>query len=315
MQFVVRELTTGPADLAAQLPVTVDALSTLTDDNGGTFWCVQLDQPVIYRISPGTPPPVNADPQFLAEDWEGPFLWVYVLVLTVRGGSPDHTVEGPDAAPASARHGVPIDVGYVVDLSLAADVILSPDKVRWTAVAVADIVELADGEHTLSGTDSTDDTAPPTAPHSDTVAPTLHAQHGIAGLVNEQIDIAIDQLAQLAGKNFSSDIPRAVQITEHEPLPENKPAYLVDGTTLRYHTVHPTQGWHWQETEDPDELVYWVMDDIVRSLAQRWAHAAPAAKTMSPSQVDATLWVPYWLTLLAALNPQWRANTARLIGP
>lgn len=313
MQFVVRALTTGPADLAAQLPVTLDALSTLTDTHGGTFWCVQLDQPVIYRFSPGTTPPANADPQFLAEDWDGPFLWVYVLVLTVRDGSSNHTAAGPDATPPRTGHGVPINIGYVVDLSLADDVTLDPDKVRWAAVAVADIVELDDEQHGISGTDSTDDAAPPAVPPAATVATPPHAQHGIAGLVNEQIDLAIDQLAQLAGKHFSSDIPRAVQITKYEQLPDNKPAYLVEGTTLRYHTVHPTQGWHWRETEDPDELVYWVMDDIVRSLARRWAHAAPAAKTMSPGQVDATLWVPYWLTLLAALNPQWRANTARLI--
>lgn len=312
MQFVVRELTEGPADLAAQLPVAVDALSTLTDDNGGQYWCVQLDQPVMYRISPGTNPPVNADPQYLAEDGEGLFLWVYVLVLTIRGGSQPHGGHDSTSVAQPART-VSIDVGYVVDLSLADDTALDADKVRWTAVAVADITEPHVAGDNMPAADTVAGSGSLPAPQFNDAAAPAHTQHGLADLVNEHITAAIDQLARLAGTNFSSDIPRAVQITEHQTPPDNKPAYLIDGTTLRYHTVHPTQGWHWKITEDPEELVYWVMDDIVRSLARRWAQAAPAAKAMSPSQVDAALWIPYWLTLLAALNPQWRANTARLI--
>ena len=288
MQFVIRELADGPADLRDQLPVTLSALNPLSSSTSGQqFWCAQLEHPVKYRFSAQNRPD-GMDPGFVDEDHEGTFLWVYVLVLTNQSS----------ADLQAGMHAITADVGYVTDLSLGSDTSFDSDKVRWVAEAQVD-VEAGPG-------------SAPATPPADTAG--SGATGALGTFVDSHVQLYLTQLAALAGTQFSDDIPRAVQISEGQDPPAGRPAYVVAGTQLRYHTLSAaTNSWGWRTTDDPDQLVYWILDDLVRSLAYRWATTAPAATLLDKQGINTLLWIPYWLTLLAALNPQWRSTTEAAI--
>ncbi|MEB3022977.1 MULTISPECIES: hypothetical protein [Mycolicibacter] len=293
MQFDIRELTDGPADLRDQLPVTLNALSLLYDTAGHQqYWCTQLEHPVQYHFPPESRPRGLA-PQFVAEDEEGPFLWVYVLVLTSHDSS-DLQVGADNAA---------VDIGYVTDLSLGSDTVFDGDKVRW----------IAQGLVSVYGDD--DQPSPDTsAPASVGNPPTSGATGELGNYIDSHVRHYITQLAGLAGTQFSDDIPQAVPLSDGQAPPADRPSYTLEGTLLRYHSLDASSGdWGWRTTEDPDELVYWILDDLVRSLAYRWANTTPAAAQLDEQGINRLLWIPYWLTLLAALNPEWHTTTEAAI--
>jgi hypothetical protein len=66
-------------------------------------------------------------------------------------------------------------------------------------------------------------------------------------------------------------------------------------------------------TTDPDELLYWVVDEIARGLAWTWAQNAPAYAAMSPQQARKTLWLPCWHILIHGLRPDWSKRTRETI--
>jgi hypothetical protein len=130
----------------------------------------------------------------------------------------------------------------------------------------------------------------------------------------QRLDATIAALAALAGqKRFRPDVPCAVEIRPGQPPPVGVPSYRVDPGELRYHTKDPFEGWVWRSTNDPDELLYWIIDDVARSVAWRWAQQAPSFPTMSPRQAHAWLSMPYWYSLVQGLNVQWGARTMRRI--
>ncbi len=63
-------------------------------------------------------------------------------------------------------------------------------------------------------------------------------------------------------------------------------------------------------TADPEEALYWMVDDVARSLAWSWAQRTPASRTMDRDQVKWLLAVPMWLTLVTALDGgEWARKT------
>jgi hypothetical protein len=61
----------------------------------------------------------------------------------------------------------------------------------------------------------------------------------------------------------------------------------------------------WRSTADPDELLYWIVDDVARSVAWAWAQRAPSARTMTTGQAQSILAMPLWHNLVNALNIDW----------
>ena len=71
---------------------------------------------------------------------------------------------------------------------------------------------------------------------------------------------------------------------------------------MRYHTVDPRRGPVWQSTADPREALYWMVDDVARSVAWTWARRTPAARMTNDDDVQWLLVAP-WLTLITASMP------------
>lgn len=131
--------------------------------------------------------------------------------------------------------------------------------------------------------------------------------------LREKIGEYVTALSHLAGEIAVTDIPVPTELEKGQPPSQSAPQYVVDGNQLWYHTRHPKQGPIWKSTTERDELVYWCIDDVARSLAWRWTQQALTFKKMSTAMAQRTLWAPYWQLLMSALNSNWGAHTGRNI--
>ena len=120
-------------------------------------------------------------------------------------------------------------------------------------------------------------------------------------------------LADLAGKHLSGDAMVPQRIEPGDELSEDTPTYSLHADALHYRTWHPLHGWVQRETTDPDELLYWIVDDVASSIAWRWAQRAPAFADMDQHRAARTLWMPYWHVLMYALRPEWGRRTRESI--
>ena len=313
LHFVIREVTAARSahvtDAAGGEAVTLSAMPT-TD--GLTAWCAQLAQPVRHEIDPDQRE--RYDPAYLTEDHTGTFAWTYFV--TIHPHQP--------AALYPGATGVVAEIASVIDLSLSADAYFDPTKVEWTATAVLDIAtaHADDGDgHTATAavapTPTNQDWPAPVADHPahdpDGPPPAQLLQRSGAAVSSQQfahaLDAAISSAASLTGTPVS-DIPRPQEVKprKHSRHRGAGPSYSI-GTEIRYHTADPIQGLIWKSTTDPDEALYWIIDDVTRSVAMTWAQRTPAAATMNDRQLKWTVAVPLWHTLMTALDPRWEANT------
>lgn len=278
--FVIRNVQEGPQELRAQLPRTASTLRCLTDHDGrGEFWCAQLEEPLKYRI--------NADfdtrrcqPEFLGHDETGPFVWIQIIVVQARGEGRLH---------AGMRH-LPVDLSYVVDLTLGQDPVLDPAKIATVAVVDID--------------DADPDAAAPTP------EPQPEAEH-LEPVSAEDFSVQLNQLvavlATLTGQHPGLDgVPEPVEARRGH----GRRVYDLGSTPLRYYTYNRTvRRWQWRITSDPDELLYWILEEIASGLAWAWAQKAPSYKTMDERRAREVLWMPQWQSLMTALNVEWGNRT------
>jgi len=108
-----------------------------------------------------------------------------------------------------------------------------------------------------------------------------------------------------------ADIPRPQEVKAHKQPPHRgqAPTYSFTGSEVRYQTVDPIRGEVSVSTADPEEALYWMADDVARSLAWSWAQRTPAARMLDRGQVKWLLAVPMWLTLVTALDVEWGRKT------
>lgn len=168
--------------------------------------------------------------------------------------------------------GVAVDLAYVVDLTLGQDNALDPGKVEYVAVADVD-----------------DQPTPLVAPEE----------------IASQLDAIVSALSRLTGQHPGDSVPTPVG----PDGPQGRRVYEIGPNALRYYSDQGTADWTWRSTTDPDELMYWIADDLVRRLAWNWTQEAPAAALMDDPQVRDQLWIPYWVTLMTALNAKWGERT------
>lgn len=311
LQFVIREVTAANSVRADEVVGTAAvALTAMPTTDGQTVYCAQLAQPITHQIDPSQRD--RYDPAYLAEDHTGTFAWAYFV--TVHPHQPGALY--PGAIDVAA------DLALVIDLTLSADAYFDPNKVEWAATVT---IDTAPAE---AGPGRTAPAAPPAAvdqhwpPPAATdppaqvplgPAPSQMLQHSDHTVSSPQfahaLDAAISTAATLTGTPIDS-IPRPQEVKprKHSRHRGQGPSYSI-GAEFRYHTADPIKGVIWKSTTDPEEALYWVVDDVTRSLAMAWAHRTPAAATMNDRQLQWTVAVPFWHTLMTALDPRWEAKT------
>lgn len=153
-----------------------------------------------------------------------------------------------------------------------------------------------------------------TAPDAEGRLPVSSVPAALAEEFTARLDHTLSQLARLAGGHTRAEMvePRRADTTEHVAA-QTIPIYSLTPGHLRYHTHDPLEGWVERETTDPDELLYWVVNDIASEVAWRWARQTPAFSTMSERRAQRTLWLPYWHILMHGLRPEWGSRVREII--
>ncbi|WP_454231372.1 hypothetical protein [Mycolicibacterium fortuitum] len=172
--------------------------------------------------------------------------------------------------------GMQVDVAYVVDLTLGQDSALDPAKVDYAGIAIVDD------------------------------QPGLLAVR--AGLI-DRVQSLVSALKELSGQDLADHVP--------QPLGPNAvqgdKLYAITSAHLRYYDGSHDTGQGWRSTTDPDELLYWIADDLARDAAWEWTQRTPSAVRMDQHQLRDLLWIPQWLLLLTALDPRWAQRTRRSV--
>lgn len=303
--FTIRAAADDAApSLAAELPITATELGMLDGDASHPvqFCSVLLEPPVKHRFDAADA--ARYEQEYCDRDDDGEFFMVHVALLGPRR---------PGVSLAPGARDVLVDVAYVVDLSLEEDGVLNPAKVDWAGGAIVDVVGGAPAEQTAPAPADQQPPAEPTPPVSPAAAAPEPGSPGSSEWVREQVDVRIAVLSRLAGEVAISEVPVPTELAKGERHSNTAPQYVLDGAQFWYHTRDPKKGFVWKTTTNPNELIYWCIDDVARGLAWRWTQQAATYKTMPPAMAQRTLWAPYWQLLMNALDTKWGAITGRNI--
>ncbi|HEX7825492.1 MAG TPA: hypothetical protein VF477_11360, partial [Mycobacterium sp.] len=275
------------------------------NDGQDHYWCAELAQPVRRRIDDIDEP--HLDLAYVGVDEDGAFAWTHYVALRPHDGT-----FGPGVRGAVA------DLYYVIDRSLSADVVFDLTKVAWAATVVVDGrgPDQATRSHALAKTGDE-----PWSPPSNQAGPppqpavrSLPLGAPPAAFSSDQFGRALDgviaALANLTGIP-ASEAPRPTEVKarKHSHDKSKGPSYSFDGNEMRYHTSDPLHGPLRRSTTDPDEALYWIANDIARSMAWSWARRTPSARVMDPFKLRWLLAVPLWQTLITALDARWAGRT------
>jgi len=313
-----------PADWEPQLPIEGTVLNRVLAPAGRQWWFVLLDSPLLQRL------PADADPgrypaqyRTLHDGLE--CFWAYALLIATADpddpmllGATDHLV----------------DVAVVVDVSVREDPELDTSKVD---PAGQGLVEIGLSERAAAAGGGRPESTDPERPSSGPGEPA--PRHVGAGSATPALRGALPEaaggpaappirtpvwvlseihrfgqlLSPLVGDVAISEIPLPTPLASGQAPSQAVPQFVIDGTTYSYYSPHPRDGYAWRTTTDPQELLYWCVDDIARFLAWRWAQRAPSYSSMSEAMAQRTLWAPYWHVLMTAVDPIWGARTGRAV--
>ncbi|MUM15519.1 hypothetical protein FZI91_08720 [Mycobacterium sp. CBMA271] len=292
--------------LVAELPITATELGMLDGDadHPVQFCSVLLEPPVKHRFDVSNA--ARYELEYCDRDDDGDFFMVHVALLGPRR---------PGVSLAPGARDVLVDIAYVVDLSLEEDGVLNPAKVDWAGGAIVDVAGEMPPDPPVVPEKPAD--RPPAAdpvPSADQAAtPAEPGSPGSSEWIREQLDVRIAVLGRLAGEVAISEVPVPTELAKGERHSNTAPQYVLDGAQFWYHTRDPKKGFLWRTTTNPNELIYWCIDDVARGLAWRWTQQAATYKTMPPAMAQRTLWAPYWQLLMNALDTKWGAITGRNI--
>ncbi|GAB5903082.1 hypothetical protein [Mycobacteroides chelonae] len=288
--------------LAAELPISATELGTLDGDadHPVQFCSVLLEPPVKHRFE--TADAARYEREYCDRDDDGEFFMVHVALLGPRR---------PGVSLAPGARDALVDVAYVVDLSLEEDGVLNPAKVDWAGGAIVDVEGSAPAEDAApADLPTVSEQTPPPVPAASAPEP---GSPGSSEWIREQLDVRIAVLSRLAGEVAISEVPVPTELAKGERQSNTAPQYVLDGAQFWYHTRDPKKGFVWKTTNNPNELIYWCIDDVARGLAWRWTQQTATYKTMPPAMAQRTLWAPYWQLLMNALDTKWGAITGRNI--
>jgi hypothetical protein len=317
--FVVREvLSSSPgahAALREALAISGVTLSCLqgadrqADQGCDEYWCARLMRPMQHRIAEVDC--VRYDANYVAADADGLFAWMHYIVLRPHAGG----VFGPGVP------GVVADFAYVIDASLGAATVFDSSKVDWVATVIVD-GRLGASNQLQPQTEAHEDAEHRVPASGGSFSPDrspreLLSQQGFEVSPEQFSQTLDDVLAMLAGLSGSAvgalPRPREVKARKQTRPSDLGPSYSFTGTEVRYQTVHPIRGQLSVATANPEEALYWMIDDAARSLAWSWAERTPASRTLDRDRVQWLLAMPMWLSLVTALDVEWgRMTRARI---
>lgn len=310
-KLVVRDATSGPVELQLATPVQAVTLGSLASGEGGpAVWCAQLEQPIKHRIGQ-LADSYRYQADYLDRDELGPFFWVYFIAVKPRDG----------ATVTAQKHSAVAELAYVVDPSLGYDTVLDSTKVDWVGTVTVDFA----AEEPQAGPLLAQQAQPAIPPHPELPdrthirTPSPVERLGVDGTevsterFRHALDGAIATIADLTGMSRNDlSHPQEVKAHKHSRARRRDTGaalYSFKDTELRYSTTDPIRGAVWLSTTNPEEALYWMVDDVARLAAFAWAQRCPASRVMSRAQVQWMLAVPMWQTLVAALNTQWATDT------
>ncbi|MGV0583002.1 hypothetical protein BKG69_06450 [Mycobacteroides chelonae] len=293
--------------LAAELPISATELGMLDGDadHPVQFCSVLLEPPVKHRFDASDA--ARYEREYCDRDDDGEFFMVHVALLGPRR---------PGVSLAPGARDVLVDVAYVVDLSLEEDGVLNSAKVDWAGGAIVDVAGEAVADRVADTSEGQPDQPIASGPMSAPVPAASAPEPGSPGSsewIREQLDVRIAVLSRLAGEVAISEVPVPTELAKGERHSNTAPQYVLDGAQFWYHTRDPKKGFVWKTTNNPNELIYWCIDDVARGLAWRWTQQTATYKTMPPAMAQRTLWAPYWQLLMNALDTKWGAITGRNI--
>lgn len=117
--------------------------------------------------------------------------------------------------------------------------------------------------------------------------------------IRAQLSIWIARLTVVAGER-----PRGAPLEIPGALAQ--PGYCLDQEKLIY---RPQEGQPQVSTWDDDELLYWIVSDVARSLARIWVRRAPSYRGDGDERSRRLLHQRWW-TLMSALSTDWGDRAA-----
>ncbi|RAV12424.1 hypothetical protein DQP55_12450 [Mycolicibacterium sp. GF69] len=136
--------------------------------------------------------------------------------------------------------------------------------------------------------------------------PDAQGDHDLPGRLRErnaniraQLSIWIARLTVAAGER-----PRGAPLEIPSSLAQ--PGYCLDQEELIY---RPQEGQPQVSTWDEDELLYWIVSDVARSLARIWVRRAPSYRGDGDERSRMLLHQRWW-TLMSALSTDWGDRAA-----
>jgi hypothetical protein len=199
-------------------------------------------------------------------------LWIRDLVITTSH---------PDSALHNGMRDLAVDVAAVTDARLDRDTVLDPGKVAYLGTGLVDDL-------------SSDPTArrrpaptPPAEPDGDSAAVTFR----------NDLQTWVARLASMAGEQ-PDGVPRETVTGA---------GYTLGPTELTYRGTNPDGSPCTQHTTDHRDLLFWILDDLARELANHWTLRAPAFS--GDDDHDRALFQQRWHNLMAALSRDWGERT------
>jgi hypothetical protein len=197
-------------------------------------------------------------------------LWIHELIVTPSE---------PDRALHAGMRDFAVDVAAVIDSRIGDDHLLDPRKVAGIGAGLIDDL---------------DQDAPPEPRPPAPAAPPVEERAPRSFRADLQTWVA--RLASVAAEQ-PDQIPRET---------DTGPGYTLGPEQMTYRTASPDGSA--RTTSDPDELLFWIIDDLARDLATHWTLRAPAFR--GDDDAGRELLLARWQNLMAALSTDWGQRTA-----
>lgn len=308
--FVITAVQWGAPGLADQLPATGYTVHVLTDPHGVPTFHAVLQTPMRFYFDArfdGS----RIEAQRFGQDAHGPFLWITEVIISPH--RPDEQPHPGMTNFAMNLDAVLVPVGDDVEALRANTAAMGHVLVDDIADAPTDTGDdvVGDGD----GPTQLEFLTPPAAPPAQPTGPPPQSVSDPASngaLLDEQVQQRVGQLraqiAALVGWSVA-EVQEPKCVKAGKETKQGGPAYSVSRQGYRYFTKDLWQGYLMRETTDPDELLYWIADDVTRNAAWEWTMRTPAFATAKGAEAQFAITMPLWHVLMSALRYDWGRRT------
>lgn len=311
--FVISAVQSGAPGLSDQVPATGYTVNVLTDAHGAPAFHAALQSPLRFYYDSTFDGSRIATERF-DRDAQGSFLWVTEVILWPRQ---------TDELPYPGMTNFAMNLAAVLEPVSEGAELLAANTATLGLVLVDDLPEEPAAQGPTGDADDTrpeqsEPFTPPSAAavqHDRPQAAPITAEPAPRGTLDEsqlmhQVIEIRTQIASLSGRPVAQ-IPEPKCVKAGKEKRQGGPAYSVSRHHYRYYTKDLWEdSFVLRETVDPDELLYWIADDITRSVAWEWTKNAPSfGTTLKGPEAQRVITMPLWHTLMYALRYEWGQRT------